>query len=434
MSTSYIQALSQKAGVYQRTMQGILSKAELEGRALTPDEQRDFSNLETKAKAALDSVTAARSNALSVPDGTIIGNPVDRRASEPWGQRHEDAAGFGKFLAAVRSAYVNPGSTDPRLLEQRASGMSGGVGGDGGFAIPAQFSDTLLRRVWQSPLASRCQTIEITQGSGIELPYIEESSRVRGSRLGGVRAYWLGEGAPITPSQPKLGRLALKLKKLSALCYATDELLEDASAMGRVILDGFAEELAFEIDDAIFRGTGAGMPQGVMFSPALVTVAKESAQSSAGVVLANVRKMWARMPGRLRSGAVWVVSSETESELYEMSLTVGTGGSAVFLPGGGASATPFSTLFGRPMIVHESASQLGTVGDIALLNLSEYILARKGGVQAASSIHIKFDTGETAFRAITRVDGASAWAEAVTPASGNANAKQSPFITLAARP
>ena len=54
----------------------------------------------------------------------------------------------------------------------------------------------------------------------------------------------------------------------------------------------------------------------------------------------------------------------------------------------------------------------------------------KGGVEAASSIHVKFVEDETAFRFVFRVDGQPIWASAVTPFQGSDTV--SPFVALAA--
>ena len=101
-----------------------------------------------------------------------------------------------------------------------------------------------------------------------------------------------------------------------------------------------------------------------------------------------------------------------------------------------APRTPFGGearvyVFGRPIEVIEHAATLGTVGDIALLDLNQYALVRKGGIARASSIHLVFDQDETAFRWVMRVEGGSLWVAALTPYQGSDT--QSPFITLATR-
>jgi len=66
-----------------------------------------------------------------------------------------------------------------------------------------------------------------------------------------------------------------------------------------------------------------------------------------------------------------------------------------------------------------------------LLDLSQYALIEKGGIQAASSIHVAFLTDEQVFRFVYRVDGQSLWNAPLTPFQ-SANTL-SPFVVLDAR-
>jgi HK97 family phage major capsid protein len=72
---------------------------------------------------------------------------------------------------------------------------------------------------------------------------------------------------------------------------------------------------------------------------------------------------------------------------------------------------------GLPMIAVEQAATVGDLGDIVLVNLDQYILIDKGGIEQASSIHVNFVNDETAFRFVYRVDGQPIDATVVTPAN-----------------
>jgi HK97 family phage major capsid protein len=114
-----------------------------------------------------------------------------------------------------------------------------------------------------------------------------------------------------------------------------------------------------------------------------------------------------------------------------LSQVIGTAGVPVYLPANGISGQPYGTLFGRPVIPVEYADTLGTEGDITLADYSQYVLADKGGVQTASSMHVAFLTDEMVFRFIYRVDGEPIWHAALTPFKGSNTL--SPFVTLATR-
>lgn len=218
----------------------------------------------------------------------------------------------------------------------------------------------------------------------------------------------------------------LSLKKLTGLCYATDELLQDAAALESVIRQAFAEEFGFKIDDAIINGTGSGQPLGILNSDALVKVPKDNGQTDI-ITVENLLNMWARLWARSRSNAVWFVNQELEPILY----TLKVGDKPVYIPAGGLSEAPYATLLGRPVVPIEQCSQVGEVGDIILADMSQYVLIDKGGINAASSIHVRFLYDENVFRFIYRVDGQPLWNKPLTPYKGSGAI--SPFVALAKR-
>jgi HK97 family phage major capsid protein len=114
-----------------------------------------------------------------------------------------------------------------------------------------------------------------------------------------------------------------------------------------------------------------------------------------------------------------------------MALTVGTAAVPIWLPAGGASAAPFQTLMGRPLIMTEKCQTLGTAGDIAFIDFDAYVIAQKSNGEApniATSIHLKFDYDEQSFRFTMRYDGQPTWTSALTPKYSSSTV--SPFVIL----
>ena len=183
-------------------------------------------------------------------------------------------------MAAYRAAAPG-GKIDERLTTRAASGLNETNPSDGGFLVQQDFVSELLKRTYETGiLASRVKRIPITTNSnGLKINAVDEDSRANGSRWGGVQTYWESEAAELTGRKPKFRQMDLSLKKLTGLCYATDELLQDASALESVIRQAFAEEFGFKIDDAILSGSGSGEPLGILNSGAMVTVAKEADQN-----------------------------------------------------------------------------------------------------------------------------------------------------------
>ncbi len=340
---------------------------------------------------------------------------------------------FGEQLQAIFKHYSSKGSDTDRRLVRAPTGAGEVDPTGGGFLVQVDFAAAIFMLAHDmGEILSRVNTLPISaNANGIKIPGVDETSRATGSRWGGVASNWVGEGTAVTPSKPKFRTVEFDLKKLMSVMYTSDELLQDSTALTSIASQAFSEEVMFMCEDAIFEGSGAGMPLGIMKSPALITVAKQNGQAAQTVVKENIDNMWSRCWARSMKNAVWFINQDTLPQLMAMNQSVGTGGQVVYLPPGGLSATPFSTLYGREVVWTEYSSTLGTTGDIVLADFSQYMLVDKNGVKAATSMHVAFLTDERVFRITYRVDGKPMWSVPLTPFKG-ANTK-SPFIALASR-
>lgn len=339
---------------------------------------------------------------------------------------------LGEMLQAVRHSSSVGARIDPRL-DAKASGMNVAAPSEGGFLVAPSFANDLLQRTYETgQILSRVSRYPLSGNSNrIDVPYVDETSRANGSRWGGITTYWVDEAEAITASKPKIGLAELKLKKVGAALYATEEMIEDTAFLSTVVNDVFPQEMSFAIEDSLVNGTGAGQPMGVLVAPCKIEVPKETNQAADTVVFANILKMWSRLWSRARSNAVWLISQDVEPQLYQMTMPVGTGGVPVYLPPSGAAGNPYATLMGRPVIPVEYCDTLGDAGDIILGNWGEYGIIDKGGLRTASSLHVKFLEDERVFKWVYRIDGQPKWHSALTPKNGGST--QSVFLTLAAR-
>lgn len=360
---------------------------------------------------------------------THIRMGVDRETLDP-------TAGYrdiGEFGAAVHAAGLPGGVVDHRLrIVAAASGMSQGVGADGGFAVPPAFSTLVWDGMNQASdnLLNRTDNYTV-EGESLTFMANAETSRAAGSRWGGARGYWIAEAGQITSSAPTLRQVKLEPQELAVLVYVTDKLLRNSSiALGQYLSRVAADEINFLVGDSIINGTGAGQPKGIV-TAALLTVAKESTQAAATIELENIVKMWARLHARSRPGAVWFINQDCEPQLLTMSLAVGTGGVPAYMPPGGLNTSPYGQLLGRPVVPIEFCQTCGTVGDIILADMKAYASGTQGGVNTAMSMHLRFDHAETAFRFMFAVDGQPWLASAITPFKGSNTL--SPFVLLATR-
>lgn len=303
---------------------------------------------------------------------------------------------------------------------------------DGGFLVPEMLRSQLLEVALESAVVRSRATVVPMDSARVPFPMIDVTSNAS-SLFGGMIAYWGEESAALVDASPKFGRVELDAKKLTGLSVVPNELLQDSIISFSALIERlWPLTIAFEEDSKFISGTGVGEPLGFLgaANSASISVAAEAGQASSTIVYENIVNMYSRMLPSSLNSAVWMISPDTIPQLYTMALSVGTGGNAVFVAN--ATGPGPQTLFGRPIIVTEKAGRLGTLGDIAFVDLSYYLLGDRQAMSAASSTDYRFGNDQTAFRIIERVDGRPWIQSAITPRNGGATL--SPFVQLAARP
>jgi HK97 family phage major capsid protein len=444
----------------QKARADIGDKAIAEKRKLNDDERAMLASKKTEIEA----LEAQQEDVAEMLRAAEAANEADRTApsvADADAQAADAAAGaggvrqvqvkdrtkekgfFGRFLQAVHSfgasgsrAQTPKADLDVlREMQGAATGMNSDVPSEGGFAVTQDRSGAILQRTYSVGEILRLITpIPLSANSnGLKLPAVDETSRADSSRFGGIVSGWLGQGNTLSSGKPKLREMDLKLRKVGAFVYSTDELLADAAALEAWISKFLPMELAFRVEDAIINGDGSNKPSGIINSGAAVTVTRNTASR---IIYDDVSAMWKRMWAPLRRNSVWLVDQSCEQDLEQLSIAIGTAGvlAPVYKPAGvtfgpdGTQGYSPATLYGRPILTTEYGAALGTVGDIILTNFDEYTLVDKGGVDQAVSIHVAFLTDESVFRFIYRVDGQSNWNAALTPKSGGATL--SPIVTL----
>lgn len=423
------------SGEYEALLKATEAAADAVAHLASVDAKESELNQVRQELAAVEALEAkAKANATAAPAARVIS---DNEAKRPFGN-------FGEFLAAVAYAQSPAGAfhglggqVDKRLFEQNlaASGMNSTVPADGGYLVGTQFSTALLGRVRETAkILPLCFEIPIAEGNdSVEIPYIDETSRATGSRWGGVRVYRTAETDAPTSTKPKLGRHELKLETLKGLAYVSERQLRNATATSAILENAFASEMAFTIDNEIWRGTGVGQclgfaTQNYEGSALLVEVAKKAAQTADTFVIENATAMLSRLYAQPGDNIAWLVNRDTIGQLPLMTV----GQQPVFLPNNNAAGSPYyGTLFGYPIIIVEQAETLGDAGDVVLANLSKYVVATQGGMKSASSMHVRFIYDEMTFKWGYDINGHSVVKKPVTPFKGSNS--QSPFVTTAAR-
>lgn len=383
------------------------------------------------AQEALDAGKEFDENGDEVIDRTPVNKPLP---AEP--KNHKTLHLFDNFadqLKAVRNAAIN-GVVDSRLaqINNAAMGANESSPEEGGYAVQSDFASSMMESAAQAGnILPKVDQYTIS-GNANRVTWTEiDESDVSTSVFGGVQVYWAAEAATVTATKPKLMEKELKLQKLMGIAYATYELDNDSNFTSQLYNKAFTLAIQRELENCVIStaGTGAGKPLSILKSGALVSIAKETNQAADTVVWENISKMYHRALNPDGSGYIWLVHPDVSEQFDFLNFPIGTGGVPVYLPAAQSGAV--STLKGKSVIASDHCAALGDKGDINYVDLSQYMLIKKGGIQADSSMHVQFLTAENCFRFIFRANGMPKRDKPLT--IKNSTKTRSPFVTLDAR-
>jgi HK97 family phage major capsid protein len=420
----------------------ILNRADTEGRDVSSEELKQVEEITNKVEdfnkrialaGRLRPVNAAPARRSS-PEPVTPGNPGRATvrvspiaaATGTHGFNH-----FGEFCTNVRRACIGDQDAQQRFLNVATTFGNEQSGQDGGYIIPPDFRATIWEKVnAEDSLLSRA-TPFVTSGNSITFPKDETAPW---DSTGGIQCKWDSEGGQMDASKPSLQLDTARLAKLTALVPVSDEMLEDAPAIDSYLRAKAPTKMVSKINTAIIRGNGVGKPLGILNAASLISVSAEASQDVATILHHNIENMWARMYAPCRRNAVWLVNQDCEPQLGLMSFRDGAATPVpIYMPAGGISASPYASLKGRPVVPIEACSTVGTVGDIILVDMSQYMALTKGQqIKTDVSMHLYFDQALIAFRFIFRLNGQPLWTSSITPENGSMT--RSWAVALATRP
>jgi HK97 family phage major capsid protein len=362
--------------------------------------------------------------------------PVPQRTRAVIDQLFPDLAGTSaakvseNFRAVVAAALGG----QPMHAVIRAATATEGVPIDGGFAVMPDVAREMLKRaieesVWLR-IGARLEPMTSEEKLVVALDDDDESV----DQEANLKANWKAEGAAATPQLMKIRQVRLRANKLMVLAATSSELSEDAGAGYLVELEeALFRAMGKKFDRAVFSGSGAGAPLGLLNAPATVTVSKTAGgdPGTAGTFTwVHATEMWARLAPGSHERAWWLIHPTVLPQALRMSLSIGTGGAipaAAFHAGG---PTGYQ-LLGRPVVVTSRCKQLSTAGDVMLADPSQVIVGIRRQMTVDNSHHLYYDTDRIAFRGTFRGDAQPAWDAPRTLVEGSTTV--SPYVILQSR-
>ncbi|MCU7838654.1 MAG: phage major capsid protein [Candidatus Thiodiazotropha sp. (ex Troendleina suluensis)] len=258
-------------GMIVDKMGKMLNDAALEGRDLTPEEIKKYTDLETKQAALSKQAELMKSHVhledeLDKPFETGVHrrslNDNDGRIDQ---EPKQIIPANEIFSAARRTSQPEPGVTLGGILRAMAgagstpaiqNALSIGTDSAGGYTVPtelmAQLIDTL--RAKSVCNAAGCQTVVL------------DTKQTNVARMDtDPVASWRAEAAAVAESDPTFSNVQFDAKSLAVLVKVSYELLQDSINIEAALMNAFAQSLALTLDQAALSGAGtSNQPRGII--------------------------------------------------------------------------------------------------------------------------------------------------------------------------
>lgn len=313
-----------------------------------------------------------------------------------------------------------------KIVRELRNAAGSTVPSDGGFLIPEILRSDIMQLALEGAVVRPHATVIPMDSLTVPIPAVDETSRVS-NIFGGIQFYWTAEGGAGVDSSAKFAQINLVAKKLFGYSGIPNELLADAAAFVAWFGQAFPSAYGWFEDIAFLGGDGTDKPLGVQNGPGVVNYTRANANA---IGYDDIVKMFSRMyPASMRN-ARWVANISTFPQLAELSFTPagGTTPVPVMLWQMNAIGEPQASLLGRPIDWTEKTPALGTVGDLMLVDWSQYLIGDRQAMSLESSNDYLFGTDKTAFRILGRIDGQPWLRSAITPHSGGPTL--SPYVVL----
>lgn len=424
-----------------------------DGTSPSDDGDNDSTKTSKSANDPNETVSMKRADLLALIDearstkGSKAGKRPDMKVT---GERWEEDPACGYTPAEWYRDVVKAGTPDvappkklidanKHLTEIRAKALGSDEYASvqdsiGGFFIQPQFDDRFLTKGIEDDFVRANGAVVIPSDGNILKINAETDANRQTNLYGGIEVTFQGERQQIADSKGTFEQVTLEPRYLTGLYYITDHLLRNAPAMAAIVGRQFRDAFTRKETLSWLAGNGNGAPLGILSAPGRYTV--PARQASNEIQHADLIAMRARCWDYDR--AIWVAAFGTYEQIansaklhtiQNVAETENVGGSGQLTWQQQIQTDRPNILLGRPIVFTEYGSALGTEGDIMLVAWNHYLIAESGQFVNDSSIHVRFDSMETAFRFAKRIDGQPWWRSTLTTQNGYV---MSPYVTLSA--
>ena len=441
-----------KAAEILKDMDAIVATAANEKRDMTAAEIAEFDKLEAEHKEAVEaeSVAAARTADASAARVAQL-NAAHERQDSATAIAARNAPGRGAatqpkafeslaefFAVALSSRHVRDARLERGEYKDEGNNTQSGyripmelapgaeqrfdTGSAGGYMIPQQRSSEVLRIPAKAAIV-RPRARIIPAGSPpdaeITFPALDQTGAAPNNVFGGVMVFHEGEGNTMQETDFDLREVSLKPKQLSAFIKLTNKALLNSAALGALCAELLPSALNQAEDFDFLVGSGIGRALGAL------NASNGAAYNVARTTGATLKyDDFANMASRIMGDGVWLISRSCYSTVLKIQDNSGGAGLGQYI-----FNAQTNEIMGFPVVWTNRQATLGGRGDVALVDLSYYLIKDGSGPFLASSDQVYWTSNRTAVKIVANVDG-QPWLTA--PFKNEDGYETSPFVVLAA--
>jgi HK97 family phage major capsid protein len=264
---------------------------------LTMDQFHGFVNRAVDARwkeAGLDRIDIKHA---MFPFSREDGTPLSDREIKAWPKEK-------RTIEMVRALFTHDYT--------RATAMSGAVGPEGGYLLPEEFRQDVIRQI---------QVIPVIRGVASVFPVTTMSGSIP-KMVNFVQTFWEGENATFTPTQfgtgagqVTLGQLLWRVWRLDGFMAASRELFDDAGFnIYNLFVQLFATAFRVAEEKAFMTGSGVGQPQGIRNAGVTNTIAQAGTTLNSLAYRDIVNLVYAVQP-QYRNGAVFLMHNQVVAKV-----------------------------------------------------------------------------------------------------------------------
>jgi len=270
--------------------------------------------------------------------------------------------------------------------------LSEGTAADGGFLFPDEFRAELIKSLI-GPFTMRSLVTVIPMRRDVMIiPMLESRPKVT----------WTAENETKSTTTAHFAQRTLTARKLAAILYSSDELIEDSQEIDvvKTIISLFGDAIKDEEDRVILAGNGTTQPTGINTA---VTAGTYATRTCAGNLdFSDIINTYYDLGQAYRQNAKWVVASANVRELRQLK---DTNGAYIWQPS--VKDSEPDRMLGKPVYENDYVGEASILfGDFK----RAYALGdrKRMTVKVSQETETAFTKDQTAIRVVTRIAG-NAW-------------------------